>query len=235
MRLEPNPDEIVLPGGRELARAALAHVALGPGRRLLSVGSGAAEQEVCLAADTGCRVTGVELRAEHATRAAEKALAWGLAGRLDFVRGDGGALPLASGVFDAAFACGTLCAFFERGVPEIRRVLRVGGRLAACEIVWSHEAVPEPVRADWTRSGMAVHSLAEERAALERHGLEVVLARVFDEPAWWDAFYDARRHLPRYAAERRRFERDRAHFALAALVAERTGPEGPPARPRAAG
>jgi demethylmenaquinone methyltransferase/2-methoxy-6-polyprenyl-1,4-benzoquinol methylase len=78
----------------------------------------------------GGRVTGLDFSERMLERARRKS------GEIEWVRGDALALPFEDGTFDAAtvgFGVRNL-ADLERGLAELRRVLRPGGRLGVLEI-----------------------------------------------------------------------------------------------------
>ena len=103
--------------------------AVRPGDRVLDVCCGTGDLALA-AAESGGRVTGLDFSAPMLERARRKssAIAW--------VEGDALALPFADGSFDAVtigFGLRNL-PNVERGLAELRRVLRPDGRLAILEI-----------------------------------------------------------------------------------------------------
>jgi demethylmenaquinone methyltransferase/2-methoxy-6-polyprenyl-1,4-benzoquinol methylase len=100
-----------------------------PGDRVLDTCCGTGDLAIA-ALRMGARVTGVDFSERMLERARRKAP------EVEWVRGDALALPLEDGSFDAAtvgFGVRNLDDL-ERGLRELRRVLRLGGRVAILEI-----------------------------------------------------------------------------------------------------
>jgi demethylmenaquinone methyltransferase / 2-methoxy-6-polyprenyl-1,4-benzoquinol methylase len=100
-----------------------------PGDRVLDVCCGTGDLALA-AAQAGAEVTGLDFSEPMLDRARAKAP------ELEWVSGDALALPFANGLFDAVtigFGLRNL-ANVERGLEEMRRVLRPGGRVAILEI-----------------------------------------------------------------------------------------------------
>lgn len=113
---------------RRWRRATVAAV-VRPGDRVLDACCGTGDLAIAAAA-AGGRVTGVDFSERMLERARRKAP------ELEWVRGDALALPFEDGSFDAAtvgFGVRNLDDL-ERGLAELRRVLRPGGRVAILEI-----------------------------------------------------------------------------------------------------
>jgi cyclopropane fatty-acyl-phospholipid synthase-like methyltransferase len=104
---------------------------IAPGTEVLEVGSGSGGPAVYLAAERGCRVTGVDVN-EHGVRNG-KALAdaRGLSGRVQFEAVDASRpLPFASERFDAIVSNDAMCHIANRAevLRDWHRMLRPGGR-----------------------------------------------------------------------------------------------------------
>jgi SAM-dependent methyltransferase len=110
------------PDPREVAFAAVAEVAP---RRVLEVGGGPGELSARIAAELGCEVVMLDV----APRMVELARARGVDARV----GDVQELPFPDASFDCAVAAWMLFHVpdLDRGLAELARVLRAGGRLVA--------------------------------------------------------------------------------------------------------
>lgn len=221
MRMSPCRQEVIFPGGVELAQRAEEHLLLSPSASLLSVGCGTGELEVYFAAKYGCHVTGIDVRRAFIDRATEKALAWNLSGLARFEVGDGGALRFDDASFDRVFCSGALCAFFDDGLREFHRVLERQGRCAISEVLWRNDDVPAPVMRRWTRGAARVLTLEGNRAALQRQGFRVLVSQTYHEPTWWESFYQDRSTAANWIQEREDYRQDQEHFRLGLFVVEK--------------
>lgn len=94
----------------------------------------------------GTRLTGLEISAAMIETARKNAGEYGLEGRSEYVRGDGGRLPFGDGSFDAVFSNGSLHEWADP-VATLRgmmRVLKPGGRLFVSDL---RRDMAAPVRA----------------------------------------------------------------------------------------
>lgn len=111
-----------------------------PGARALDVACGTGDLSLALIAASGARVTGLDFCRPMLDLAARKAQ--GETPRPVFIEGDALCLPFEDETFDAvtiAFGLRNL-ASVERGLDELRRVLKPGGRVAILE--FSKPVVP---------------------------------------------------------------------------------------------
>jgi demethylmenaquinone methyltransferase / 2-methoxy-6-polyprenyl-1,4-benzoquinol methylase len=110
---------------RRLAAASVVQ----PGDRVLDAACGTGDLAIA-AREAGGQVTGLDFSGRMLERARRKSA------EIEWVQGDALALPFQAGAFDAAtvgFGVRNLDDL-ERGLAELRRVLRLGGRLAILEI-----------------------------------------------------------------------------------------------------
>src|SRR5262245_52099572 len=99
---------------------------------VLEVGSGSGGPAVYLAANRGCRVTGVDINEHGISNGARLAAERGLADRVTFQRIDAARrLPFPAAAFDAVVSNDAMCHIANRleVLREWRRVVRPGGRM----------------------------------------------------------------------------------------------------------
>jgi cyclopropane fatty-acyl-phospholipid synthase-like methyltransferase len=107
-------------------------LAIGPDSHVLEVASGSGGPSMFMAAETGCRVTGVDIHEAGVEAANALAGDRGLGGRAEFIHADArAALPFADETFDALVCIDAWNHFYDRKevLYEWRRVLRRGGRM----------------------------------------------------------------------------------------------------------
>jgi ubiquinone/menaquinone biosynthesis C-methylase UbiE len=127
-------EEVFEPFTLQFARAAIAQLGLSEGHSVLDVGAGSGGAALAMA-EQGLRVTAVDASARMVermkARAAERALS------IDAHAMDGQSVHFADGSFDAALSVLGITLFpnAERGLAEMRRVVRPGGRVSV--VTWT--------------------------------------------------------------------------------------------------
>jgi len=168
------------PGGLGLTRRLASVVGLNPGMRVAEMASGPGTTAMALAEEFGVRVTGLELGAGSATRAAEAARTRGMTGRVSFVVADAEAVPLADGSVDALFCECAFCTFPDKaqGAREMARVLVSGGRVGIADVVIEAGALPPELSgaAAWIACLGGALPASGYEAILRSAGLRLVAA-----------------------------------------------------------
>ena len=136
------------PGGAQLTARLVDALGPGPGALVADIACGAGAGALQLAAQTGCRVVGVDLAPANVELAVAAAAAAGLAGLARFVVGDAEALPLDDAAVDGVLCECALCTFPDKpaAVREIARVLRPGGTLALSDMTAEPDRLPAELR-----------------------------------------------------------------------------------------
>lgn len=156
----------------DLARAAR----LERGALVLDVGSGLGGPARALAAEYGCRVTGIDLTAEYCQTATLLSERLGLGHLVQFQQGDALNLPFDSASFDAVWTehVAMNIADKETLYQEMFRVLKPGGTLAIYDIL-SGPVAPVHFPVPWARTAETSFLASPEglRALLGRAGFSI--------------------------------------------------------------
>lgn len=157
----------------ELARLAGLHT----GHHVLDLGCGVGGPSRLLAAEFGCRVTGIDLMDEFIELATRLALKVGLAEKVSFEQCNMLALPFGPHSFDVVWSQHTFMNIEDKSrlLAQIHRVLKPGGMLALYEIL-SGAVTPIHYPVQWA-SDPAINFLlseAEMTGRLREAGFEMV-------------------------------------------------------------
>jgi len=157
----------------ELARMA----GLASGMRVLDVGSGIGGPARMLAAEFGCRVTGIDLSAEFSETAARLTEMVGFSERVEFRHASALDLPFEDAGFDAVWTqhVSMNIADKNRMYAEITRVLKPRGRVAIYDVAAGPNG-PIHFPVPWGTGASSSFLLAppDMRQKMEAAGLEVI-------------------------------------------------------------
>ena len=183
--------------GLDATRELAAHLDPYPGHHLLDIGCGVGGPARFIAAEYGCRVTGIDLTAEFCEVARMLNRATGLAGRVVIEQANALALPFADAAFDAAYTQNVSMNIADKLAfyAEAARVVKPGGRFVAAEYAIGPGGQPVfPV--PWARVPEDSHlaTADDTRRLLEDAGFEV-LALNDRTPAMLAYYEESRRRL----------------------------------------
>jgi ubiquinone/menaquinone biosynthesis C-methylase UbiE len=219
--MEINRKEVLMPGGKELTSEVERYLNLCPEKRLLSVACGTGEIECNLAEKYGCQVVGIDITEKFISTAQKKTEIFGLNQLVQFKAGDGNALDFTDESFDVIFCSGALCVFFDNGLAEFHRVLKLGGRAAIIDVVWTIEQVPEDIEQFWTEGVAKILTLDGNYRAFASRGFKVIFAQAYHKPSWWEAYFDDRGDAPIWQKERANYQAHKDYIALSLFVIEK--------------
>lgn len=158
---------------------------------LVDVGCGRGGPGLWVAAQTGARLTGVDIAASAVAAAVQRARSLGLAARSEFVLGTFESMPLDSGSVDAVMSIDALLFAPDKqaALGELARVLRQHGRLVFTS--WDYKSQPagRPPQVDDHRpllvaTGFLVQAYDETEHWYERHArVDAGLLAAVDELA----------------------------------------------------
>lgn len=237
------------PGNRACAARALALCpALPQAPAVLDLGCGVGAQTLQLAelVPSGS-IVALDTHAPSIERLQAAVAERGLAQRVRAIVADMAHPRQPPGSFDLIWSEGAL---YNIGLPDALRVchdlLRPGGCVAFTDVVWCKDNPPPEIRAAFDLDYPAMGGLADDVAALQACGFELVAHFTLPDEAWWDDFYtpmEARiaelraRHsgdgealavLDRLAAEPEMHRRYSSFYAYEFFVARRPpAPAGP--------
>ena len=179
------------PGDAASTLRALALVPpLGPRSRVLDVGCGTGSQTLVLARASPARLFAVDNHAPFVAELKRKAVALGLAGRVEACVGDMRQLGFAPGSFDLVWSEGAVyLAGFEAGLRDWCRLLAPGGHVAVTEVCWTRNSPPPECAAFWEQEYPAIRDVADRLAAMAACGYDTVGHFTLPASSWWDDYY----------------------------------------------
>lgn len=148
-----------------------------PGMHVLDLGCGIGGTARFLAAECGCRVTGIDLTPEFVETARVLNQRCGLGDRIEMHQASALALPLPPATFDHVWCHNVTMNIADKAglAREAARVLKPGARFSCAEVAQGPAgppAFPLPWATDQASSFLATPE--EMRAALEAGGLQIV-------------------------------------------------------------
>jgi SAM-dependent methyltransferase len=174
--------QVLHPGGLQKTDEMARLCGVGPGKRVLDVGSGKGTTACHLARAFGCWVVGLDRSARMAATGARRAERDGLQALVRFQQGDACALPFQSATFDVVLSeCTTTMLDRTAALAEFVRVLRPGGWIGDLELTWrQHPPGPVLANARGAWGGFTTMTVPEWKGFFEELGLTDVKAVEFD-------------------------------------------------------
>ncbi len=168
------------PGGRLLTRKLAEATVIGRETRVLDIACGNGDSARLLAFELGCDVVGLDQSGNNIARATRLAAEAGLSDKVKFVQGDANSLDFANNAFDVVCCECALCTFADvgRALAELRRVLKVGGRVGISDIVINDE-LPDSLRNEMGQALCLTGALTVEayQDALDAAGFSAIYVR----------------------------------------------------------
>lgn len=155
-------------GGRESTRELARLAALAPGMQVLDIGSGVGGPARTLAAEFGCRITGIDIAAEYCRAAEMLSDKVGLSAHVNFQCGNALDMPFGDAAFDVVWSQNTMMNMEDKArlFTEVQRVLRPGG-IFAFEVVLSGQVSAPHYPTFWaSSSSLSFLVPAEEMRAM---------------------------------------------------------------------
>ena len=136
------------PGGLSLTHRLGKLIGIQRDDLVLDVACGHGASSLAVARSFHCRVVGVDVGAGGVAEARRQAVASGVEDRAAFILGDGESLAFNDCSFDAVLCECSMSLFPDRvrGVSEMARVLRPGGRLGISDLTVEPGCLPEALR-----------------------------------------------------------------------------------------
>ena len=214
-------NEVIMPGGIELTKAAENYMSLNSESKLLSVACGTGEIELYLAEKYSCQIIGIDSGQNFIAKAQKKALDRNLQDFATFEIGNGNSLDFEAGSFDIVFCSGALCAFFHNGLKEFFRVLKPKGRAVIIDVLWRQENIPQEAFDCWSGGTAHILTLDGNDQAFKEFGFRTIYSKEYHEPSWWEAYYDDMGNARHWQEERGNYQAQQDYIGLGLFVIER--------------
>jgi SAM-dependent methyltransferase len=166
--------------------------------RILELGCGTGRATLTLARATSGHVTAVDTFAPSLATLRERAVAAGLAQRIETLAQSMGALELGARTFDLVWCESAVYTIgFDAALAGWRSLLAPGGALAVSELAWLTPHAPERARRFWREGYPALRAHEDNLRALERSGYALAGSFTLPDADWEDGYYgELSRRIP---------------------------------------
>jgi ubiquinone/menaquinone biosynthesis C-methylase UbiE len=184
-------------GGRAATEHLVARLGLEPHHHVLDVGCGIGGATRYIAAEIGCRVTGVDLTPEYIEIARDLSARTGLADRIAYMAASALSMPFPDESFDAAVTLHVAMNIRERErlYREVARVLKPGALFGLYDIMKGNEEglrFPLP----WAETAATSHLTTPDETASLLQGAGFTVEQTEDRRAFGVAFLRERLNAP---------------------------------------
>lgn len=192
--------DYLTPGAEDTVGLIREHFGITNESLLLEIACGKGTTAVALAGEYGCSIVGVDFHPAFAKYAAARARERGLDPSINFVRGDGGVLPVRDGAFDGAICIGgPSIVGTERCLAAMQRALKPGSMIGISDWTWRTTAPPpEAVPAGVKPPFVTTQAYAEKITAA---GFEIIHGEPMPQSAWNDYYAQIRPIIAEVRAE----------------------------------
>lgn len=189
-----NKNNVIMPGGFEILKKAEKYLDINKNIKVLSVACGNGELECYIVEKYGCTLLGIDILDSFIKEAKKKAQDKKLEDKITFEIGNGQTIKYDNESFDLIFCSGAICAFFDEGIKEFYRLLKLNGKALISEVIFFKKEIPSYVRDFWigTSNESKVLTLKNNCEEFEKHGFKVIVSEEYNEPEWWYKYEDAR-------------------------------------------
>ncbi len=158
--------------------------------RILDIGCGNGAQTVWLARRVDGSILATDTHQPYLDELRRRAAAAGVTSKIQTSLRDMHGLNEDDGPFDLIWSEGSIFIVgFREGLAAWRSLLSPGGGLAVSDVAWVRSDPPEECRKFFDEVYPGMTSVAENLAAIEACGYEIIGHFTEPESAWWDHFY----------------------------------------------
>jgi len=176
------------PGKSEYTKKALSFCNLPKNPQILDIGCGTGAQTVSLAESTDGLITAVDKHKPFLNQLRKKAKKLGLDSKIQTLHEDMNQLAIEQ-KFDLIWSEGAIYIMgFEKGLRELKKLLKPGGFMALTEVVWIKDNPPPEAISFWEKEYPAIKDISQNVDIIQKAGYELTHHFIMPQDAW-DEFY----------------------------------------------